>query len=145
MSGGYTDDPRIRGCAELWRRIHPKQFVMDGNTGRMRPSSAAFIDSSDGTPMSVLQAKIVAATGRDEYSVLRQYPGEAMVAFTARLARRLGQAVTLAQLPQEPAHSYVFGEKPKKAGENYLREELYLGGGTRPEQARYHTRRYTAE
>jgi hypothetical protein len=53
------------------------------------------------------------ATGRDEYSVLRNYPGYALVAFTARLARQLGQGVEPNPLPDEPAHTYVFGDKKK--------------------------------
>ena len=117
MSGGadHADDPSIRNCGELWRRVHQTQFVLDKNLGRVRPSSAAFNDSSDRTPMSVLRARIVMATGRDEYSVLRNYPGYALVAFTARLARQLGQGVEPNPLPDEPAHTYVFGDKKKKS------------------------------
>jgi hypothetical protein len=115
VSGGadHADDPSIRNCGELWRRVHQTQFVLDKNLGRVRPSSAAFNDSSDRTPMSVLRARIVMATGRDEYSVLRNYPGYALVAFTARLARQLGQGVEPNPLPDEPAHTYVFGDKKK--------------------------------
>jgi hypothetical protein len=65
--------------------------------------------------MSVLQARIVMATGRDEYSVLRNYPGYALVAFTAGLARRLGQGIEPNPTLDEPAHTYVFGNKPKKS------------------------------
>jgi len=117
MSGGadHADDPSIRNCSELWRRVHPTHFIFDQNLGRMRPTSQAFTDSKDGTPMSVLQARVVAATNRDEYSVLRNHPGYALVAFTARLARQLGQGVEPNPLPDEPAHTYVFGDKKKKA------------------------------
>lgn len=111
--GGHVDDTSICNSAELWRRIHPRQIVPDQNRHRMRPSSAAFSDSSDGTPMSVLRASLVARSRRDEFSILRQYPGEALAAFTAGIARRLHQGVEPDPLPDESAHAYIFGPKPK--------------------------------
>jgi hypothetical protein len=64
--------------------------------------------------MSVLRARIVVVTGRDEYSILRNYPGEALAAFTAGLARQLHQGVKPEPVLGEPAHTYVSGDKRKK-------------------------------
>lgn len=61
--------------------------------------------------MSVLRAKLVARSGRDEYTILRKYPGKALVAFTAGFARRLGQGIEPAPTVDEPAHTQ--GAKPK--------------------------------
>jgi hypothetical protein len=50
----YSDDPSIPDDAELWRRIPPWHFVDDENLRQIRPSSAAFEDDPDGSPMSVI-------------------------------------------------------------------------------------------
>jgi hypothetical protein len=100
---------------ELWRRVHPKHIILDQNLGKMRPSSAAFTNSSQPpSPMSVLRAKLIARSRRDEYAILRKYPGEALVAFTAGFARRLGQGIEPAPAIDEPAHAHVCGAKPKR-------------------------------
>jgi hypothetical protein len=52
----YIDDPTISDETELWRRIPPWHFFHDENLGRIRPSSAAFENHPDGSPMSVLLA-----------------------------------------------------------------------------------------
>lgn len=126
MDQDHADDPSIRNWAELWRWIHPKQFVLDENLKRMRPSSAAFKDSSDGTPMSVDRAKVLAAIGRDEYSILRNFPGEALAAFTARLARRLNQGVEPNPLLENPAHTYIFGDKPKGTVRAFAKNSVWV-------------------
>lgn len=60
----YADDPTIADDAALWRRIHPTWAVADENRGRLRVSSAAFEDSPDGSPTSILIADVVFATLR---------------------------------------------------------------------------------
>lgn len=114
MADEHADDPRIRNCAELWRRIPPVHFIRDENLGRVRPTSAAFNDSKD-SPMSAVAAKIVVATRRDEYLFLEKFPNEGLVGFSASLARKLRQGVELAPVDGEPGDVHIFGPKPKKA------------------------------
>ena len=109
----YTDDPTVRDDADLWRRIPPWHFVADDNVDGVRPSSAAFEDHPDGSPMSVLLAEIVAETGRRPVDVLAAHGGYGLAAITAGLARESGQGVARKPRRDEPAHAEVFGKKPK--------------------------------
>lgn len=107
----HSDDPTIPNSAELWRRIQPDQIVLDENLNVLRPSTAAFSDSSDGTPMSVQLAEIVLAHGGAANSVMVGFEG-ALAGFTAGFARNeCAQGVEKAPLPKDPAHTYVFGKK----------------------------------
>lgn len=110
---GYRDDPTILDDAALWRRIPPQHFVPDPNLGVVRPSSAAFEDSPDGSPMSVFLAEIVEKTGRKADDTLVGHAGYALSAFTAGLARHCKQGVACDPEPAEPAHAVVFGKKTK--------------------------------
>jgi hypothetical protein len=82
----YSDDPTIPDDAELWRRIPPWHFVDDGNLGQIRPSSAAFEDHPDGSPMSVL----LAVEAGDPQRALAGHQGFALASITAALARGAG-------------------------------------------------------
>jgi hypothetical protein len=55
------DDGSVPDSAGLLRRIHPSQVVQDHNTGRARPSSAAFKDPH----MSVDIEPILVSLGLD--------------------------------------------------------------------------------
>jgi hypothetical protein len=103
----YRDDPTIPDEAELWRRIPPRHFFYDGNLGCFRPSSAAFEDDRDGSPMSV----VLAAESRGPESVLAGHEGYALASFSAGLARECRQGIARDPLPEEPAHAVVFGRK----------------------------------
>lgn len=109
----YGDDPTIANEAELWRRIPPRHFVFDENLGQVRPSSAAFDNHPDGSPMSVLLAGAVRAQSRAERDVLSGHDGFGLAAITAGLARRCDQGVAREPVPNEPVHAVVFGRKPK--------------------------------
>jgi hypothetical protein len=106
----YSDDPTIPDDAELWRRIPPWHFVPDENSGQIRPSSAAFEDHPDGSPMSVF----LAAEARDLRHALAGHQGFALASITAALARGLGLGIAKEPLPDEPAHAVVFGRKNKR-------------------------------
>lgn len=103
---GFVDDPTIADQDELWRRIHPSQVVPDGNSGRLRISSGAFFDSSDGTPMSV-------CLGREDTPdrVLAAHRGDLLAALLAREVRDLAQGVHRAPTVEDPSHAFVFGKK----------------------------------
>ena len=110
-NAGHVDDPTISDAAELWRRISPKHFVLDENRNLVRPSSAAFDDHPNGSPMSVFLADEVTQTGRGPLAVLANHHGFALASITAGLARACGQGVARDPLPHESAHGVVFGRK----------------------------------
>lgn len=107
----YVDDKSIADTTELFRRINPEQIVQDDNTGERRPSSAAFNDSSDESPMSVALGDTLQAAGRSPESTIASYPAWGLVAITARVARDCEQAIVRDPVPEEPAHGLVAGKK----------------------------------
>ena len=107
------DDPAISDASALWRRVHPSWIVRDDNRGGMRLSSAAFDDSADGSPLSVLIAEVVLQTKRTAQAVLADFDGYALAATTAGNARKQGQGIAATPEPDEPAHASVFGPKTK--------------------------------
>jgi hypothetical protein len=109
----YKDDPAITDDADLWRRIHPTWAVPDENRDCWRVSSAAFDDSPDGSPLSVLLASVVASTGRTAEEVMKRFDGYALASITAGVARARGQAVASTPEPDELAHASVVGPKTK--------------------------------
>ena len=112
MAGqAYVDDKTISNDADLWRRIHPAWAVSDENRGGWRVSSAAFDDSRDGSPLSVLLAEIVRATGRVPADVVARFEGHGLASFTAGIARARDQGIARSPTPDEPAHASVFGRK----------------------------------
>lgn len=112
MAGAsYADDPTILDRASLWRRIPSWHVVYDQNLQRLRPSSAAFEDHPNGSPMSVILGDDVLQEGRTAASLMRPFPGFALAAITAGIARSCQQGVAREPLPDEPAHAVVFGRK----------------------------------
>ena len=107
------DDRTISDDAALWRRVHPNWIVPDDNATGSRVTSAAFDDSRDGTPLSVLLAEVVARTQRTAHDVLAGYEGYSLAAITAQTARGFGQGIARTPDPNEPAHASVFGPKTK--------------------------------
>lgn len=107
----FEDDPSIQDDAELWRIIHPTWIVRDDNERGWRLSSAAFDDSKDGSPLSVLLAAVVRDTGRDADDVLARFAGYGLAALTAAAVRAQQQGVTRTPTELEPEHASVFGKK----------------------------------
>ncbi len=103
----YEDDQDIHNDIDLWRRVDPLYFVEDHNLGGIRPSSQAFQDSSDGTPMSI----DISTIAKDASRTIQNYEGYAVAAITAGLARDCGQGIAPDPRPDNPAHGYVFGKK----------------------------------
>ncbi len=126
MSGPIADDPTILDADPLWRRIPPRHFVPDENRGGMRPSSAAFEDHPNGTPMSVVLGKEVLAANRGPESVLTGLDGYGLVEFTAGLARESGQSVIRAPTQQEPAHAEVVGKKTGSVRRKLARSSTWI-------------------
>lgn len=122
----YVDDPSVADAAVLWRRIPPWHFVLDENLGGFRPSSAAFENNPNGSPMSVVLADDVAASGRSPQDVLAGHAGFALAAFAAGLARECRQGVMRDPLPEEAAHALVFGEKPERVGRRIAKSATWV-------------------
>jgi hypothetical protein len=118
----YQDDPTIPDDADLWRRIPRWHLVNDESIGQIRPSSAAFEDHPDGSPMSV----VLGAESRGAESVLAGYPGFALASIKAGLARECQQGVARDPLPEEPAHAVVFGHKTKSVRKRLAREATWV-------------------
>ena len=119
---GYPDDPTIPDSAELWRRIPPRHFFPDKNLGRVRPSSAAFDDDTDGSYMSVVLAAEVAGPE----AVLLGCQGYALASITTGLARECGQVISRDPLPENPAHALVVGSKPESVRRRMARGSLWV-------------------
>lgn len=111
----YEDDPSIPDRSDLYRRVHPDQVVFDKNTGEFRPSSAAFKDHPNGSPMSVNLLCEMQALNVDpvEYT-LRGFAAYHLAIIECGFTRSLNQAIAREPLPDNPAHGVVFGEKHKK-------------------------------
>jgi hypothetical protein len=109
----FVDDKTIIDAAPLWRRIPRHHFVSDEKLGCVRPSSAAFEDHPNGTPMSVVLGQEVLDAGRVAESVLAGHDGFGLASFPAGLAREQGQGIIRKPLSEEPAHAEVFGKKSK--------------------------------
>lgn len=110
------DDQTIRDECELFRRvlIQPDiHVVWDKNLGRWRPTSAAFRDHKNGTPMSVCLGDVLDDLGRTPQSVLQGHEGLALAVISAAVARENNQSVLRDPLPDEPAHGHVVGDKRK--------------------------------
>ena len=110
MSQQLLDDPSILDDDNIWRRIHPKQIIID-NDGVRRPSSSAFEDSSNGTPMSAIWEKLHRELGLNEFDALKERGTFSLVSFKAKLARQLGQGIQRDPIDDAPAHVLVFGPK----------------------------------
>jgi hypothetical protein len=111
MVDEYEDDPSIADDDVLWRRVplHPSWVVFDETQGRLRPSSSAFDNHRDGTPMSAY----LAAGGNTVEEVLEGHPNYSLAGFSAGLARLQGQGIVRRPMPAFPSHVEVFGPKSK--------------------------------
>jgi hypothetical protein len=106
-----VDDLTIANAADLWRRIFPRWWILDEDSGTRRLSSQAFEDSKDKSPMSVT----IAAECAGQALVLAKYPGYGLAVFTAGQARLCGQILQRNPTADDPAHAHVIGKKNKTA------------------------------
>lgn len=111
IEAACPDDISISDETRLYRRIHPKHFVRDSNTNQVRPSSAAFSNSTDGSPMSVALGDTLHELGRTPESVVEAYPNFALACLPARFPRTLNQTICRCPVAEEPAHGGVGGNK----------------------------------
>lgn len=123
-----ADDKTILDEAGLWRRIHPRWAVKDENEGGWRVTSAAFSDSPDRSPLSVLLTDAVFASGRTHVDVLADHGGYFLAELTAGVVREAGQGVARTPTPEEPAHASVFGRKADSVRRRLARAARWVIG-----------------
>ena len=125
----HVDDGTIGHDCRLLRRIAAKPeltIVWDSNLARWRPSSAAFADSPDGSPMSVVLGSELEAAARQPESVLAGHDGFALAYITAGFVREQNQGVVRDPIPEEPAHGLVVGEKPKPVSRKMAKAAIWV-------------------
>lgn len=126
----YQDDPSIMDDDGLLRRvpIQPAQIIWDDNLKQQRPSSAAFKDHPNGSPMSIALQPVLSELNLPVQSVLSGYETtHALVMFTADVARKNGQGVARAPLPpSDPAHGVVFGPKTQKVRQSLAKAAVWV-------------------
>ena len=118
------NDPAISDNARLWRRIHPLWYQVDAVPGKRRLTSAAFDDSPDRSPMSVVLADHPDAPQSDA-ECLSLFAGYGLAELSAGSARRQNQRVAHTPTRDEPAHGSVIGKKTKSV-KNALRDYAVL-------------------
>lgn len=116
-----VDDGSISDENPLWRRIPPMHLVRDGQ-GNFRPSSAAFKDHPNGSPMSVF---IVGSESSID-AALRGLLGFGIAAITAGLTRQNKQGVRRAPLHDHPDHGEVFGNKTDSVRKAFARSSVWI-------------------
>jgi len=115
------DDQTIGDDTELLRRIPPRHFYTENN-GSVRPSSAAFENDPNGGPMSIAIMDELDRLNLQPECMLIGHDSYGLVAFTAGLARELGQKIIRDPIDGEPAHGLVVGAKTGS-----VKKKLYKG------------------
>ncbi len=97
-----VDDPSITDDEALWRRITPRPtLIVEGEDGKPRPSSGAFIDRETGE-VSVHRAKLTTLE-----QVLTGHPGVGVAEINAGLPRSLGHALVPDPTEDDPSHALI--------------------------------------
>ncbi|MEX0866918.1 MAG: hypothetical protein WD030_06130 [Pirellulales bacterium] len=127
MAGSeYVDDQSILDEEELWRRVPPRLIIFDNNLGVYRPTSSAFVDSPDGSPMSVVMASEAEKLNRTADSVLIGHEGYSLVSIKVSFVRSLNLGVVRNPLPNEQAHALVFGNKTKSVQRKLAKSAIWV-------------------
>jgi hypothetical protein len=111
-----VDDPTLGRDERLWRRIRADQLKTED--GRVRPSSAAFRDSTN--EVSVHLASLTTTA-----TALERFPGFSLAELTVGFVRDLGLSVVRDPLPDDPSHAFIC-PCPSKGKANRLSREAVL-------------------
>lgn len=109
----------------LGRRIHPNHVLSSETDGEViyRPSTAAFDNSSDGTPMSAGRLSLADAKrqlrGRRKHSLVRIKVGFLMELHEPQAICPIGDE-------RDPSHTYVCGPKTKSVRAAIAKEAEWL-------------------
>lgn len=122
------DDPTVLDEHMLWRRV--TQLTKDEKVpGGVRPSSANFQGSSDGSGMSVTHATDFLDQGGSPEKYFEEYSPEecAMIAvIPVNLVRQLKQGVIRHATDRDPHHCDVVGKKTKSFPKKILKGSDYI-------------------
>jgi hypothetical protein len=118
-----SDDATIAGDTELWRRIPPKHWISDADSAGWRISSAAFEDSPDGSPMSVVIAS--ECTGGLN-TLLKNLIGFGVAVLTVQQLRARGLGVVRFPDADLPGHAHVIGRKSQSVRRKLAREDARI-------------------
>ncbi len=109
------DDPTIPDEADVWRLVLPLWMVPGDNGVGVRPSTAAFDDSSDGDPMSA----ILARSGRDPRDVVpATSPDAGVVAFWLDFFAMLAWNWSARRCGRNRTTSWSVGGRQRACGRN---------------------------
>ena len=96
----------------LYRAVHSERLVWDDERQCRRISSAAFMNTSGTSDMSVVLGDQLHEDRRAPGSILASFtPDHGLVSLTAGIVRSLEQAVVRSPNNAEPAHGDVVGKK----------------------------------
>lgn len=103
------DDLSIGNQERLWRRIIPS-WIVEGEDGKLRPSSSAFLDGYTGE----VSVHIAALTNQDQ--ALEGRPNDSLVEIVAALPRSLGHILVRDPTDKDPSHALICPppDKPNK-------------------------------
>lgn len=122
----YPDDGDILDDDQMLRRVPPIHFVPNENVGGVRPSSAAFEDDSDGSPMSMYRRTVIDATGGNVERVMVGHIGYGLAGLRAGDLRARDQTVHSDPLEGEPAHAVVCGRKTNGNRKFFYRQSVWV-------------------
>jgi hypothetical protein len=122
----FPDDPEIQDTHQMLRRIPPWHVVPDGNVGGSRPSSAAFEDDDDGSPMSMYRRTVIEASGGNIDRVMVGHVGYGLAGINAGDLRSRDQTIHSDHLPAEPAHAVVCGPKTDSNRKHFYRRSVWV-------------------
>jgi hypothetical protein len=107
----------------LWRRV-PEMHWIDDGAGGLRPSSAAFEDDPEGSPMSTILAE--ESTLTRAFEPVRALPKPfALARFPVRAATDKDLKVERDPTSEEPAHVLVLGNKTKGVRNALVRASVW--------------------
>ena len=119
----FVDDATISDDDHVLRRIPKNQRVTDPKVpGGIRPSSGAFDDSSDGSPLSMT----LASECVDPASLIEGFEEAGVVRVSVRELRALGQGFVRDPTDDDPAHVLVFGHKSQSFGKKAARAATWI-------------------
>jgi len=126
MPENFHNDESISNDDYLFRRVPQEHWFFDENQGRVRPSSAAFEDHRDGSPMSVSIKSILDRLMLTPEFALEGHNDFGLVSFTVGFARKNNQGVVCAPRAHNEAHGHVIGNKTRSVRRALARTAIWV-------------------
>lgn len=110
----------------MLRRIPPWHFVGDPQTGRSRPSSAAFEDDEDGHPMSIYRRNVIENEGGSVDRVMGGHDGFGLVSLTLSSYATVSKQTILTRSPARQPTRLLVVPKRMGIGKFFARPALWV-------------------